>query len=422
MSETVASAVELRRTLDEKFLVDDATFRTAQPSGTLFIDPAALRGPDGTLDERLITDLLLEAPHRLLALRQRLQSTPLAMTTPAWVPVSEVDAAQHLRFYAGAVDADVLAGEHNPRLDPSAPLWSMLVADRGDVVIVVLRMSHALGDGLFGLRVLDAMTQREPGPPSRLPLPVLASPRTGVGVLYLTGAAWWRRFGPWSRAWHEYWRKPFRRRLRRWGGRLRRTAAGMPRFDPSPPGPTGRLHHAHALIDMKQVRGAAKAAGTSLHNSFVAVALHAVLEVRDADDVQLDVPISRRVGAGGEQRNHITMTQVASTAGASLADTVDAVDAVIGAAGHGGESSADPALSIGYASYLPWQMRRRFLGDAPVVAASLWPVLSEQHEIAVFGSSYAGVFSLAVSGTSEAEVEAVMAVVRSRLEVTEVAR
>lgn len=418
MTSTTGSPVELMRTLDEKFLATDAVFRAAQPTGTLFISPEGLRLPDGTIDTLKVERLVLGSPRELLALRQRLRAMPLALTTPAWVPVRRLEPARHVRFLPQRIDegaASVYAGEHSLRLDPRHPLWNILVADRGDLIVLVLRVSHALGDGMFGLRVLDALTTSDPGEPLDPMLRPLSAPRTGLGVLMLAGRAWWSSFRPLPSAWREYWRKPFSRRLRRWGGRIRRTVRGSPHLDRTPPGTGARLHHAHALLDFKEVRATARLAGTSVHNQLIATTLHALLELRGTNDLLLDVPISRRTRSGGRERNHITMTEVSLTLGATRSDATRAVDSAVESAAQPGPLPAATGRSIGYASYLPWHMRRRYFGSSPVIACSLWPVLAANHEIAVFGSSYAGIFSIAVSGTSPDEVAAVLARVRDQL-------
>ena len=96
--------------------------------------------------------------------------------------------------------------------------------DSGRVAIVA-RYHHVIGDALFGLRIGEVVAGTE----SSATIPEVTeaerealgvAPRTGFGILAIAFRTWRGQQHGFRGAWHEYWRKPFVRRLRRWGGRV----------------------------------------------------------------------------------------------------------------------------------------------------------------------------------------------------------
>ncbi|QAY69512.1 wax ester/triacylglycerol synthase domain-containing protein [Xylanimonas protaetiae] len=415
-------SVELLGTLDEKFVANVLVFEHATPCAGLLLDGGPFRTPSGGLDRDLVLRSLARGLGSAPELLRRLRPAPLGLTTPAWVPDDDVDVAAHVRFHPDVVAADgpelprLLAGRLNAPLDPRRPLWNTVVAEVDDGrVAVAWRIQHAVGDGLYGMRLLDAITDPDAPPVTRTHRP----PRSGGELLLVAWSQWRRHQTGFTGAWHEYWRKPFRRRLRRWGGRLVRPlrnraieARGLAAT--LVPG----RRYAFTVHDLRSVTRRAHALGGSVHDLTVALALVALDRVqRDPAGPRLGVPISHR-SARGDRRNHVRMTVVGIPAGSTLEDAVPLVHAAVAAAAATAPAptttapgAAAPRTHHGYASFVPWQPRPRRLGPALVEGAVLWPVLDPADDIAVFGSSYADTFTLAVVGSTSVDVDAVEKVI-----------
>ncbi|GAB2464270.1 wax ester/triacylglycerol synthase domain-containing protein [Xylanimonas ulmi] len=419
-------SVELLGTLDEKFVANAVVFEHATPCAGLLLAGERFRTPSGSLDHDLVLRALADGLRYAPELRRRLRPAPLGLTTPAWVPDDALDVAAHVRFHPGVVAADgpdlpvLLAGRLNPPLDPRRPLWNTVVAELDDGRLAVAwRIQHAVGDGLYGLRLLDALTEADAAAPA---LGTHRPPRSGVELLRFAGAAWWRRQAGPRAAWHEYWRKPFRRRLRRWAGRVVRpvrnrviAARGLAATL------VPRRRYAFAVHDLAPVARRARELGGSVHDLTVAAALVALDQMLpDPAGPRLGVPLSHRA-ARGDRRNHVRMTVVGLPPGTPLAEAVPLVHAAVADAikGTGPSQGIGPGQGVpgaarvaarGYASFVPWRPRVRHLGPAAVRGAVLWPVLDPRDDIAVFGSSYADTFALAVVGSTSLDVDAVLRV------------
>ncbi|WP_164863484.1 wax ester/triacylglycerol synthase domain-containing protein [Agromyces sp. LHK192] len=421
--------VELMATLDEKFIANTVAFEAARPSCAIVVDGAALRRPDGTIDRELVRAVFRRAVDRMPALGMRVRRAPLGLTAPFWVPATEVDFDFHVRFPGGVVPdgpdrAETFSGRRNGEMRLDRPLWDFMAVEleSGDVALVG-RVQHALGDGIYGLRVIDSLVETEPFDPfdsegegegaasdhgggAGTPEPAApAGPRTGAGLLIAAGRDWWAAQDGIGGAWREYTRKPFRRRLRRWGGRLARPVKDVvierrglvERMLPA-------RHSAIAEFALADLRAAARAAGGTVSDLTVALALRAVARVLP-DEPALLVPISRRDRAtGGNQRNHIVMTRVTAPREATIAETVAMVAEQVAAA-RDGEAGAGPMHPrAGYASYLPWRPRAAHFGPAPVRSVTLWPVLEPADAIAIFASSYHRGYTLAVTARTDVDL------------------
>ena len=418
MGDTRPVAVELMRTLDEKFIANSIVFESARPAAGFIADGAALRRADGSLDRELIRRIIAGGSRRMPAMRQRLMPSPLGLTTPGWVEIDDLDLDFHVRFLDDVIDdadlAEVLSGRRNGEMRLDRPLWDFLVGESasGDVVIVG-RVHHAFGDGIFGMRVFDALVADQPYDPGAIDesRPLIRAPRTGAAMMVAAGRAWWAaQDGP-GGAWREYWRKPFRKRLSRWGGRMLRPIRNreiarrglMQQHLP-------QWRSAFAAFDHSRVHRRARELGGSVNSLTVAVALEAVEELMDATgDPALLVPISRRVGSGGDERNHVRMVRVSRPAGTVLEDAVPLVQAAIERAAATGETGTADGGWSGYASYLPGRARPQYFGPSRVRRLTLWPVVDPKDDLAVFTSSYGGTLSLAVTARPEVDLDEVVA-------------
>jgi diacylglycerol O-acyltransferase / wax synthase len=417
MQDTRPVAVELMRTLDEKFIANAIAFESARPAAGFIAEGAALRRADGSLDRQLIRRIIAGGSRRMPAMRQRLMPAPLGLTTPGWVPVDHLDLDYHVRFLDEVIDdadlAETLAGRRNGEMRLDRPLWDFLVGESaGGEVVIVGRVHHAFGDGIFGMRVFDALVADEPYDADELDesRPLARAPRTGAGMLAAAGRTWWAaQDGP-RGAWREYRRKPFRKRLSRWGGRMLRPIRNreierrglMRQVVPE-------WRSAFAAFDHSAAHRHSRQLGGSVNSLTVAVALEAVEQTIDATgDPALLVPISRRAGSGGDERNHVRMARVSRPAGAALEDAVPLVHAAIARAVETGETGTADGGWHGYASYLPGRARAQYFGRARVQRLTLWPVVDPKDDLAVFTSSYAGTLALAVTARPGVDLDEVV--------------
>lgn len=239
-------------------------------------------------------------------LRRRLQSAPLGCGRPYWRDDEQFDVARHLSVRHLAADEDlwrVVAEQACRRLPRDRPLWHAcwctgLDGDRGALVVVA---HHALSDGLGGLAVLDALTDRPPtakqGPPS-------TPSRRELAV-----DAWRRRAGALASL-------RTRARIARAGARNLGVGSGAAR--PSlcprtpfnrPTGPTRRITTVEIPLD--DVLAAGHRGAVTLNDLVLtAVARGLAASVRDhggsIDSIVVSVPYSGRPAADGSRLGNET--------------------------------------------------------------------------------------------------------------------
>ena len=139
----------------------------------------------GAFTVEQLRTLLERRLHLVAPLRYRLVEVPLRLHHPAWLQNAEVDLAYHVRPVrlaapGGRRELDQLIGEvANTPLDRSRPMWEMYFVEgmADDAVAVILKMHHALADGMASSNLLAKMMtftatpaeEREPVPPAALP-------------------------------------------------------------------------------------------------------------------------------------------------------------------------------------------------------------------------------------------------------------
>lgn len=399
----------LMGTLDEKYLAPTAIGSMINCS-TFIFGPNALRLPDGSVDLVTIRALVERATWRFPSMRQRLVGTPLGLTTPAWVPLADIDIDAHVTVLPGTYPDDpssagLLGGATLPPLDLARPLWTIHAADldSGRLALIV-RIHHAMGDGLHLVKLTLAMSS--PQPQAEIP-PVDAAEREALGtspangwhIMRLAGSAWWAKHGPGRSAWREYWRKPFHRRLRRWGRRLL-TPHGR-----SAPVPPAESRSAYFDVPLDQLRSRGKAWGGSPNDAVVASALHAVAHVRPtADQISMLVPYSMR--RDNEARNHVSVIEARMRPGESVEQTVTDVGRRLHEAARGRPA---PLLgdTLGYATYIAWARRQMYFGPAPIETILGWPTLDPEAQIGFLATSYAGTVQFCVTTRTDIELDRV---------------
>jgi hypothetical protein len=432
MVRTEATA-ELIRTLDEKYVANAIAFEAMIAAAALILDGATLRHDDGGIDIAAIRARLDALTWHVPAMRQRLAPTPLRTTTPAWVPVAELDIADHVVLHPTVEPDDpnaveILTGRLNGPMDPSRPLWDFRVVDLDSGrVAIVARYHHVIGDALFGLRIGEVVTGTEasPGIPAVSEADRAAvgvAPRTGFGILAIAWRAWWAQQDGWRGAWHEYWRKPFVRRLRRWGGRLIRPVknAVIERT-----GEAARVivprHSRYLEVDLAPATKLAYRLGGTVHDLTVAATLRAsALLEPGRETVSLLVPISRRRQADANVRNHISVVKVTVPADATLAELVPAVRSQVQ------DAVNDPTRRdlgerdwSGYATFMTWGRDARYFGAAPIETVTGWPAGDPRDDIACLSCAYVSHLTISVTTRAATDIDLVMAAIAESFSVPE---
>ena len=135
-------------------------------------------GPLGYEDVQRVVEARLHLAPRL---RQRVLRVPLGLARPLWVDDEHFDLDFHLRRAAipspgGRLQLERAVGRVLSRpLDPSKPLWELYVFEGLDLdrTAVLLKLHHALADGISGMVVASALFDLEPdaplGPPPKAP-------------------------------------------------------------------------------------------------------------------------------------------------------------------------------------------------------------------------------------------------------------
>lgn len=424
-----ARRAQLISSLDEKYVADAVTFAAMHAAGTMIVDGRSLRGPDGELDREAIRRRVERLSWFAPAMRQRLVSTPLRITTPAWVPVDTLDLEHHVRFHEGIEPddpslAERFTGRLSPTMDPRRPLWDFefVELDSGRVAIV-MRYHHVVGDAMYGLRIGDVIAGTSPSPEPPDPGEVERAelgipPRNGLEVLALAFAQWRARHASVRDAWQAYWRKPFRMRLRRWGGRMLRPVKNR---HIARSGLLEQTRHSRAsayeVVDLAGATRRAYKLGGTVNDLVTAATLVALARQRpDATTLSILVPISRRGRADGAVRNHISVVKVSVQASASLEVIVPSVRAQVQAAVDSGGSVVEGAEDwIGYATSVTWGRDERFFGAAPVETVTGWPAGDPRDEVACLACSYRRDLVISVTARASVDLPALMATYRDML-------
>ena len=422
---TRAAKAELIGTLDEKYVANVVAFESMIAAAALILDGDRMRAVDGSIDLAAVRARLAAVTWRVPAMRQRLVSTPLRATTPAWVPVDDLDIAKHVTLHPTVEPDDpahveILPGRLNGAMDPARPLWDFRIVelDSGRVAVVA-RYHHVIGDALFGLKIGDVVAGTTPSPfiaeiTDEERDAVGVAPRTGFGILAIAGRAWWAERDGFGAAWHEYWRKPFTRRLRRWGGRVIRPLKNRAIVQS---GEAGRLlvprHSRYLEVDLAPATKLAYRLGGTVHDLTVAATLRAVAMLEpERDTVSLLVPISRRTRTDAAVRNHISIVKVTVPSADPLELVVPSVRAQVQAAVED-RSARDLGARDwrGYATYVTWGPKQRFFGEAPIDSVTGWPAGDPRDDLACLACSYGTRLTISVTARATTDVDAVMAVI-----------
>ena len=171
---------------DQLSAADRATLAAEQRGVNMTIGALLLieRGPGVTY--QAICDRIAERVHLLPRYRQRLHDSTIGIAGPVWVDDRDFHVEWHVRLAllpAPGGDAELAAyvgREFSRRLERGRPMWELHLVEglSGDRLAVVVKMHHAMVDGLaaLGIGMILMDLSAEPGPVEAPPGPWTPKP------------------------------------------------------------------------------------------------------------------------------------------------------------------------------------------------------------------------------------------------------
>ncbi|HEY5857525.1 MAG TPA: WS/DGAT domain-containing protein [Aldersonia sp.] len=158
------------------------------------VAPGGFVGPDGSIDLDALREHVVGRVAGIPRLRQRLGGT---RREPRWVDCP-VDITAHVRTGTAATLADLLSARAPRSLPRDLPLWELVVAPGPGVAFVVLRIHHAIADGLNAIMLLVGLFDgtSPPGPARVVSVPQRRGWRTVASGIHRTAVTMWARTPP----------------------------------------------------------------------------------------------------------------------------------------------------------------------------------------------------------------------------------
>ena len=278
------------------------------------LDGGPLTATDGSLRLDLVRSALRRALPAAPRLSQVVHPTGPGQGPPIWVDTA-VDLDRHLRVMPLAPPGDDQAFLHScanvlaPPMNRRRPLWdlTLLPGMAGGHLGLVLRVHHAIADGVAAAAIVTALFSERPTPAAgSRPTPPLTGPR-------LAADAWWVRTATAGPA------------LRRLPGLVAAALTQLRALHrPGEPAPrtslNGRLGSGRRLaavrVPLEPVHEAAHAAGGTVNDAVLAAvagALRTVLESRGeraAVTLRASVPVSLRDSGADPTGNRVGLMLV----------------------------------------------------------------------------------------------------------------
>ena len=163
--------------LDASFLYLERPAMHMHVAGLSVLDPSTR--PDGRLRFEDVERVFAARLHKAPRLRQKVKMVPYGLTLPVWVDDAAFDLDFHLRRAAlpspgGRVELSQQVQRILSRpLDRSKPLWELYVIEglEDGQVATLMKVHHAMIDGLSGMHLTAALLDLSPEVPDNLPAP-----------------------------------------------------------------------------------------------------------------------------------------------------------------------------------------------------------------------------------------------------------
>lgn len=149
--------------VDASFLYSETRNVSMNVGGLLILNPAT--APSGTVSRNDLVELLSNRIHQVPRLRQKLSFPPFGLARPVWVDDPRFRIEQHVHESSlpdPGNDRDLLDRVqeiHTEHFDRGHPLWHLhlITGLRRGRVAVVVRLHHALVDGVSALEVVNML-------------------------------------------------------------------------------------------------------------------------------------------------------------------------------------------------------------------------------------------------------------------------
>jgi WS/DGAT/MGAT family acyltransferase len=285
---------------------------------------------DRTPDRARLRDRAERALHSIPRLRQRVAANPFSIAPPRWEVDPDFDLDFHLRFVRapGAGELRDLLDFAQPvamqSFDRDRPLWELYVVDdlAGGKAGLVLKLHHAISDGVGMVQMMGRLMEswREPDP-KRKPKPLPPRPEPaykGIGERFLDALGHERRKQV-GRALGviDALRSGLPDALRHpvdAGRELAEALASVGRLlqpvsEPLSPlmrGRSLRLHLDAITLPLAQLKAAARKAGGTLNDAFVAGVVEGLRRYHErhgvaVETLRMTMPINVREGEKGKK-------------------------------------------------------------------------------------------------------------------------
>lgn len=264
------------------------------------------------------------ASREFLRLRQRVVEPTGGVGPACWTTDPDFDLAYHLRHIRladGAGLADVLAWlepELMTPLDPGRPLWTATLFEglAEERAALVVKLSHALSDGVGGIQLHAHLFDLERDAPARpMPPPPLVDDATpdqlaGEELTHLAGHAlelasrWAGQFGGLLERFRDNPRRTLDDVTQRASSLLRVLDSGVP-HSPLLAGRSRKRRLFWLELSFEALRRAARSAGGTLNDAYLAAICGALARYHEAQQMPIDalplgIPVStRRPGESG---------------------------------------------------------------------------------------------------------------------------
>jgi diacylglycerol O-acyltransferase / wax synthase len=297
---------------------------------------------DRPADWGRLREAMDRASRVVIRMRQKVVVPPVPTTPPRWVVDPDFDLDYHLRRVAlpapGTVRQllDLAEVTLQSPLDTSRALWEALYVEglEGNRAALLIKLSHAITDGLGGLALFEQIydTAREPEPRPMPPVPV---PRdlSGEDLVRDSLRQWPATTLSVGRKWLDRAVGTAARLVTRPGPTVAevfgfvdsaRRMLGPPPAEPSPLlRRRSLMTHTHVLeLPLTDLRAAAKAVGGSVNDAYLAALCgglgryHEVLGV-PVEALPLTIPVSLRTDDDPASGNRFTGVTIAAPVGES---------------------------------------------------------------------------------------------------------
>lgn len=158
---------------DASFLRIETPHEPQHVGSLSVLEGAALRDERGRIRFDDVRRHVARRIHQVPRLRHKVMEVPYDQGRPVWIDDPEFDIGYHVRLTALPRPGDdeqlsvLMSRLQSLPLDRARPLWEMWIVDglEDDQIGLILKVHHALGDGIANVDLALALIDTEPDPP-----------------------------------------------------------------------------------------------------------------------------------------------------------------------------------------------------------------------------------------------------------------